>query len=599
MRALVIGASRVVVGDRELVGAGGEAEVFSLPDGRVAKVFTTPTALHAQKIAALIALAPRLPPEIVTPDEPVVDERGAVVGYAMERVTAPLAPLAELLRRPSFAAHGLPERAAVLLRLLGAVRAVHALGVVVGDLSDQNVLADPASGAVRIIDADSFQVGRLPCPVQTEAYVDPARATSGPLTPADDEYALHVLATRLLLGVHPWGGAHPSLPTFAARARARVFVTDAGVTYPSKVAQPPRSIGAPLLAALGAYFRGEARGPLPGTAFAALSLTAVRCLACGASGVPDQGACPACAASTPLPRSAARDGDARELEGPIEWLDAVGDTIAVAVRGRGGARVHVAVRGVWRALPRDPSPAPACVLLDEVRLAVAEGARIEVWDLATARVAQVTSTELGWGGPVVARLAGGLVRSSGGQLVAGDVVLGRPVERVIGGALSGQARASSSAPSAGRVVVATRLGRQVLLERIGLRGRAPLPLPPLAGGEALVELEILDDGATTLCARLVRDAGVSFVRYDLFGPRGALASSSRVIEGAHPTRVGVAGRALRGAVVLHPTPAGLVREQLVHGRVGAVSLIDGTEGVVDEGALLVARGADLVVALDR
>lgn len=599
MKALVVGGARVVVGDRELVGAGGEAEVFALPDGRVAKVFTAPSPLHRQKIDALRALRPRLPAEAVAPEEPVTDERGDVLGYAMERVGAPFVPAAALLRRPSFAAHGLPERAAALVHLARAVRALHGLGVIVGDLSDQNVLVDPTGGGVRLIDLDSCQVGALRCPVQTDAYVDPSAPRGGALSPADDEYALHVLATRLLLGVHPWGGAHPTLATLEARARARVFVVGPGVTYPAKVAQPPRSIGAPLLAALGAFFGGSTRAPVPLSALDALLLTAVRCGACGASGVPDAGACPTCAARAARPAAATSGDDARELAGPVEWLDAVGDTVAVVTRGPDGASVHACVRGAWRALRRDPARSLACALVDDARLAIADGERLELWDLVAGRLASVTSTALGWGGPIVGRLGGALVRASGGRLVVGDVVLGRAVERVLGDIAPGQARVFSSAPAAARVLVATRLGRQTLLERVAPRDRVTLPLTALSSDESLLELEVLDDGGSTLCARLTRERGATFIRHDLFAQAGHLVAASRVLEGSHPARVGIAGRALRGAVLLHPTASGLVREELAHGRVGDASVIDGTGDAVDDGALLVACADGLRVACDR
>ncbi len=599
MRALVIDGARVVVGDRELIGAGGEAEVFALPEGRVAKVFTTPSPLHRQKIEALRALSSRLPAEAVAPDGVVTDELGEVLGYTMPRVEAPFRPAAELMRRPSFVAVGLPERVALIVRLARAVRRLHALGVIVGDLSDQNVLVEPARGDVRLIDLDSCQLGGLACPVQTDAYVDPAAPRTGTLAPSDDEYALHVLATRLLLGVHPWGGVHATLTTSEARARARVFVADPGVTYPTKVAQPPRSIGAPLLAALGEFFRASARVPVAETGFTAVALSASRCGACGASGVPDAGVCPSCACRAALQPTAAIGDDAHELDGPTEWLDAVGDTIAVLARARGGVGVHTCVRGVWRTLPHARAVGLVCALIDDARLAVADGDRLELWDLASSSLLSVTTTTESWGGAIVARLDGALVRATGARLVLGDEVLGRAVDRLLGDVVPGQARVFSAAPGATRVIVATRLGRQVMLERLGPRERRALPLTPLSMGEALLELDALDDGSSTLCARLTRERGATLVRHDLFASDGHLVASSRVLEGSHPARVGLAGRALRGLVLLHPTRDGLVREQLVHGRVGDAAALDGTRDAVDEGSLLVACERGLVVASDR
>ncbi|HKA88370.1 MAG TPA: hypothetical protein VKE22_11935, partial [Haliangiales bacterium] len=231
-----------------------------------------------------------LPARVVAPLEPAV-EAGRIVGYTMPLV-APAEPLAALAAPPARAN-------AVLRDLLATLAALHARGVVVGDLNDFNVLVD-AAGAARLIDADSFAYGRWGCPTFTERFVDPLVCDPGALVPVrahgpgSDAYAFAVMALQALLGVGPYGGVAPGVPA-AARPLRRLTIFDARVRYP-RGARPLEALPDELLHHMYGVFVRDRRGPFPDRL---LALDWRTCPGCGLDHA--RRACPRCGGA-PRPR---------------------------------------------------------------------------------------------------------------------------------------------------------------------------------------------------------------------------------------------------------------------------------------------------------
>ena len=69
MRAVFQG-KRITLDESKALGDGGEATVFAVEVGKTslaAKLYHAPSAERARKVAALVALAARLPPAVVGP----------------------------------------------------------------------------------------------------------------------------------------------------------------------------------------------------------------------------------------------------------------------------------------------------------------------------------------------------------------------------------------------------------------------------------------------------------------------------------------------------------------------------------------------------
>ena len=211
------------------VARGGEGVVWRVRErpGMVAKLYQPKVpARAAEKLGAMLARRPADPTaarlghtSIAWPLEAVYDERRRFAGFLMPGIFdgRPLVDVYNRKRRtqvlPGFDRRYLHRTAANLAAALGAL---HAHGLVVGDLNESNVLVRP-NALVTLIDTDSYQVpnrrGRepliFPCPVGKFEYSPPelqGTTFAGTVrTPEHDRFALGVLIFQLLMeGSHPF-----------------------------------------------------------------------------------------------------------------------------------------------------------------------------------------------------------------------------------------------------------------------------------------------------------------------------------------------------------------------------------------------------------
>jgi hypothetical protein len=352
---------RVEIAPTALLGQGGEAEVYDLGDGRVAKLFKPPAHPdlagldEAQRVAAarlvehqakLPAFPAGLPGRVVAPIALARrTRRGELIGYAMRKVAGDaLYHVGEPGWRRASTID--PARVTAALLDLGAtVEHVHAAGVVIGDFNDLNVMID--GDRCWLIDADSFQWGPWRCSLFSERFVDPRLCDPTAAAPVlvrphdrdSDWFAFAAMALRSLLCVGPYGGVHqPADPARrvppAQRARRGVSIYDPDVRTP-RASLPTAILPDELNGAFHAVFAGGARGRFPLTRLADLRWR--RC-ACGAEHA--RTTCPVCRTAVAVPAVVVRGGlratrvDPRELRAsswmvgarpqpgaPSVWLD--------------------------------------------------------------------------------------------------------------------------------------------------------------------------------------------------------------------------------------------------------------------------------------
>ena len=229
MRARLEGESQEIVLEGSLLGRGGEASLYTVPDraNLAAKIYHNPSAEQADKLAAMLAAPPVAPPQpgqhitLAWPMSRLLEptDEGRVIGYLMPRIDK--AHLLWEIYNPGVRREVCPHfHHGSLLRtarnLAAVVGAVHECGYVVGDLNESNVLVT-SQGLVTLIDVDSFQapgrdrlyrckVGRpeyTPPELQGVAFADVDRL------PQHDAFALAVLIFQLLMqGIHPFAGTY-------------------------------------------------------------------------------------------------------------------------------------------------------------------------------------------------------------------------------------------------------------------------------------------------------------------------------------------------------------------------------------------------------
>lgn len=315
---IFVGGKRIKVDPRASVGKGGEADVFDIGGGRVLKIWKTPEhpdyegapaeqdaareriGLHQQKLPAF----PRgLPARVVAPVELATDRSGQRIhGYTMGFIEG-----AEVLMR--FGDPRLRDLAGssarVLADLHATVAGLHALGVVIGDFNDLNVLVKDERAYV--IDADSFQFGGFLCRVFTERFVDPLKCDPlekrpllcQPFSEDSDWYAFTVMVMQTLLSVGPYGGIFRPKSASArvpepTRPLRRITVFHPEVLYP-KPAAPCAVLPDDLLQHLHLVFEKDARGAFPRRLLDELAWT--RCPACATGHA--RAVCPFCVTTAP------------------------------------------------------------------------------------------------------------------------------------------------------------------------------------------------------------------------------------------------------------------------------------------------------------
>lgn len=318
-RQVYVDGARVQLEPAALLGQGGEAEVYDLADGRVAKLWKAPDhpdydglpdAQAQAKLrlettpAKLRALPGNLPSAVVAPTGFVLDRGKRVIGYLMPKVTGePLHSYGELKWRREHPIAG-DDVVRVLLALHDALAGLHRADVVVGDCNDLNVLVDGTR--VHLIDVDSYQFGGYACAMFTERFLDPrlCDAQMSPVRPHDrasDWFAFATMTIRSLLGVGPWGGVHqPADPSRRcpppARALRRVSVFASDIVYP-RAARPIAILPDELVAALRDIFERDRRGVFPRDLLERLRLRS--CPQCGSEHARVR--CPACQAQAIQP----------------------------------------------------------------------------------------------------------------------------------------------------------------------------------------------------------------------------------------------------------------------------------------------------------
>lgn len=242
------------------LGGGGEAEVFAVQgqSALVAKIYHKPTSDHDQKLALMIANPPvdpcqRMNPphtSIAWPRERLYDSTGNFVGYTMPAVKGAVLLLKAFNpaeRARTFATFPWRHLHQTAINLAQTVNAIHARGYVIGDLNESNIMLFPTT-LITLIDTDSFQVQRYPCPVGKPEYTPPELQGKNlrivQRAVEHDYFGLAVLIFQLLMeGNHPfrarWVGSGPPLNTLPEKIAQGLFPYS---RTPSPQVQPPPGV---------------------------------------------------------------------------------------------------------------------------------------------------------------------------------------------------------------------------------------------------------------------------------------------------------------------------------------------------------------------
>lgn len=236
---------------------GGEGAVSEIAgDAKLlAKIYLkAPSHEKVSKLKAMILIGSGVKPGLAAWPLELVHSGSTVVGFLMSRVAGKQD--AHHLYSPKSRAAAFPEAnfkflTHVSLNLANAFRAVHELGVIIGDVNHGSTLVG-GDGTVSLIDCDSFQFSdtsrTYSCDVGTPLYLPP-ELQNQPLRGRrrdenSDRFGLAVLLFHLLfMGRHPFAGVYSGpeeMPIEKAIAQGRFAYGKAASQF--KMKRPPGTL---------------------------------------------------------------------------------------------------------------------------------------------------------------------------------------------------------------------------------------------------------------------------------------------------------------------------------------------------------------------
>lgn len=286
-----INGNRYRFDSKDILGEGGEAEIFRFTNDVVAKLYKLPTHIsfegdRSAQIAAKARIEEHqtklrdfpagLPKNVIAPKGLVYDASGMkVLGYTMDFLSNAEVLLRYCERKFRETKNISDDRIVnIFSSLYSTIGGVHNKNVVIGDFNDLNVMVGQGDD-VSIIDADSMQFGPYLSKVFTTRFVDPLLCdfSSGepvlckPHNPNSDWYAYAVMLMKALIYAGPYSGVH--IPkagdkrlSDGARVQKRVTVFSDDIRFP-KVARHYSVLPPELLGHFEDIFVKNARSPIP------------------------------------------------------------------------------------------------------------------------------------------------------------------------------------------------------------------------------------------------------------------------------------------------------------------------------------------------
>jgi hypothetical protein len=190
------------------IASGGEGTVYQTNrDGVVCKIYHQDclTRGRQEKLSLMVSRKVRVD-GVCWPLELVHNLHKEFVGFLMPKVTGKMlrtSVFAKVLLAKHFPDWTRIELTELAITMLKAIRELHYLGVLVGDVNPQNILVQ-GPNRIAIVDADSFQVEGYACTVGTETFTPPqlqGKNFAEFLRSHDDE--LYAVATLLFETLFP------------------------------------------------------------------------------------------------------------------------------------------------------------------------------------------------------------------------------------------------------------------------------------------------------------------------------------------------------------------------------------------------------------
>ncbi len=583
-----VGGHLINMSSLDVIGPGGEGLVVKAKingNKTVAlKVYheKLQTIARARKLKAFFAQKWTLPTNrIAVPIEPAYNEdKSLIIGLIMPYLGTGFDDIAQLSNKNIRLSYGINTKnvAQIFLDGLGTLEQIHSNGLVVGDLSDRNVLFRGTE--MLWIDVDSWQFGNFPCPVATEEYVDPnlygVDLPNAPaFKPENDWYSFAVLFFRSLLMVHPYGGVHKTVKELKRRAKSRITVFDKDVKYP-KIAFSPDILSDDLAQEFDKIFRTGVRETFPKSLVQNYLNDLTECSNCHSWYPRNRKGCPVCNKRTVviIARKVIANKGVRSFEffktsGDIVYTKVSNNKIFVVTHENGKAKLHTIDQNgnVSEKHLSDTSEGARYTMTEEI-LSVNYGHSQEIilHDVTSKSVRQIKQTVTELYEPnrraVFQATQNKVLRMIGGNILSIEKGGMGIIERSIRTGVPNQTWFSANDSYNGMQLFGLI---QILHEKrfwYHLDGQNFEPsIPNLEIDEVLLDISVKFSHGEVLLRRKSQQNGVDFLRQEIVNDNGEVTYSSRIRYGDYPVQ-GMHGQIYSNGILLHATDDGIVQEKV-------------------------------------
>lgn len=220
---------QVELTDKDLLGAGGQGQVFAKGDIAY-KIYTDPQyMLPLDKIKELQAVHHD---KIVKPLAIIKGMKGDAIGYTMKCIKK-AAALCQLYARPFRETHQIEQDSIQELvnTMVDIVQAAHRAKTLIVDLNEMNFMVKGQKyEELYAIDVDSWQTPHYPAQAIMPSVRD--HHTKG-FNEGSDWFSFAIVSFQLYIGIHPYRGKHPTLKGFEERMKANASVFRKDVRIPA------------------------------------------------------------------------------------------------------------------------------------------------------------------------------------------------------------------------------------------------------------------------------------------------------------------------------------------------------------------------------
>jgi H/ACA ribonucleoprotein complex subunit 3 len=604
MVQVVLDGKKITLTDKDVIGVGGEANVFKLNQQAV-KLYLAPDKDRDQKLRALLPRVQGLPAQVIAPQALIFDtQQKNVVGFTMRLLTADFTEVRQLSSRKYRGMTGVTARevAKLFYHAGQTLRTIHQAGMIVGDLNDLNLMF--RDGEMLYIDTDSFQFDQYPCMVGTEAFIDPSLyncnlAARPMFKPDHDWYSFAVLLFKSLLLVHPYGGVHKTVNMLTQRAHQRLSIFKSDVTYP-RIAYPLEMIDDTLLGTFDEWFTQGKRGAFPVEQIEMYARSLKVCSFCGDIYPAARTRCPHC--STVIPAAVIVQAHLRTIaqsKGTFVGWQVVG-AIARLIAHEDGEVVLYELKGQQvekRLVLFDAMPSADYAFLGDLLIIspAVDSPDLLVVDNSSGVPKPVLQTTTGQFGNVERVFGAGgqyMYRLAGGFLMRGEFRLGQYTEQAVMAISDGQTWLRV-APDGEHVFGFFRVFNKYNHWLLNGRTHLDIELAPLEATEFVIDASVKFHTQSALLVRLTQLNGVDYIRLDEIEYSGKVkfSTKTKAIETFTP----LDAHAYARNVLVYATDSGIVREQLDN---GSKTTFAQTDQVVQSGHRVFAYEQGLLVLSD-